>query len=297
MPNASNGSGTATEALGRMAESDPELAARLILHSLPAAAAPLPSGLKYRIELEGLGAWSVAPNGGGPATVTEIAAGGELNGDAFVISTDAPTLARLASGRSPVGPLLRGKLKLRGKRRKALALRRMDTEAGPRELAKLGAPIDPDLIYRALAYAIDPEWTRGHSFKAGFEIVGEGGGRWHVAVDDGKVTSGAGFGDGEPDGVARVSIDTWLKLLSGELTPPAAMQQNLTEIDGDVYAITVLGRWIDRADGRDGPELEREARQRADPGRARRRLGLDEQRQRLPPRPATPPPRRSRAAG
>ena len=49
-----------------MAESEPELAARLILHSLPAAAASLPPGLSYRLELEGLGAWTVTRSATGP---------------------------------------------------------------------------------------------------------------------------------------------------------------------------------------------------------------------------------------
>ena len=262
MANAAVDRGTATDALRRMAEADPELAARLVLHSLPAAAANLPEGLSYRLEVDGLGAWRVAANGG-PAEVSEVPHGErELNGDAFAISTDSETLARLAAGRSPLGALIRRRLRLRGKRRKALALRRLSTNAGPRELARLGAPVDPDLLYRSLGYAIDPEWTRGHRFTVGYEIVGEGGGRWHVRVADGEVSAGRGFGDGEPDGIARLAIDTWLKLLRGEISPAAATQANLTEIDGDVYAVTLVGRWIDRADGRDGPELEREVRQR-----------------------------------
>ena len=68
--------GTAAQALRRMADSEPELAARLILHSMPAAAATLPQGLSYRLELEGMGAWTVKPNGG-HAEVTEVPTGGE----------------------------------------------------------------------------------------------------------------------------------------------------------------------------------------------------------------------------
>jgi len=73
---------------------------RLVLHSMPAAAATLPAGLSYRLELEGLGAWAVRPNGG-HAEVTEVPMGGDLNGDAFAISTDPATLAQLASGPQP----------------------------------------------------------------------------------------------------------------------------------------------------------------------------------------------------
>ena len=142
--------GTAAQALRRMAESEPELAARLIVHSLPAAAASLPPGLSYRLELEGLGSWTVNPLGD-RAEVTEVAGDGDLNGEAFSISTDPATLAQVAAGRSPVGALARGRIKLRGRRRKALALRRLAPDAGPRDLARLGVPVDPDLVFRSLA--------------------------------------------------------------------------------------------------------------------------------------------------
>ena len=45
---------------GGWPKAEPELAARLILQSLPAAAATLPAGLSYRLELEDLGAWRVS---------------------------------------------------------------------------------------------------------------------------------------------------------------------------------------------------------------------------------------------
>src|SRR5262249_2269505 len=163
---------------------DPELAARLIVQSLPVAAATLPDGMSYRLELDGLGAWTVSSLGG-RAKVSEVLAGADLNGETFAISTDAKTLARVASGRNPVpprrvasgrnpvAPLVTGRLRLRGRRRKALALRRLDPDAGPRELARLGHPVDPDLIFRSLEYAIEPEWTRGHRFTVSYELVGE----------------------------------------------------------------------------------------------------------------------------
>jgi ribonucleoside-diphosphate reductase beta chain len=252
--------GTATQALRRMANSDPELAARLILHAMPAAAATLPPGLSYRLELDGLGAWTVKP-AGDRAEVTEVPTGGDLNGEAFAISTDPATLARLAAGRSPIGALARGRLRLRGRRRKALALRRLSTDAGPRDLARLGLPVDPDLVFRSLAYAIEPEWTVGHSFTVAYELVGERGGVWRVEVDDGSVRVERGLGE-DPDAIVRIRYSDWLRLLSGEVTPSDAMRLGLTEVDGRIPPVTRLGRWIDRAEGVDGLELEREVRQR-----------------------------------
>ncbi|HEX3294805.1 MAG TPA: SCP2 sterol-binding domain-containing protein [Solirubrobacterales bacterium] len=256
-----NGSdGSAQRALRRMAESDPELAARLIIQSLPAAAAKLPDGMSYRLELDGIGTWTVSSLGG-RAKVAEVLAGADLNGETFAISTDAETLARVASGRNPVGPLMNGRLKLRGRRRKALALRKLDPDAGPRELARLGHPVDADLVFRSLPYAIESEWTRGHSFTVAYELVGEGGGTWRVEVDDGSVRVERGLGE-DPDAIVRIRYSDWLALLSGELTPPDAMRLGKTEVEGSIPPVTLLGRWIDRAEGIDGPELEREERQR-----------------------------------
>jgi ribonucleoside-diphosphate reductase beta chain len=260
--NAQGTNGTTAAALRRMEQADPELAARLIVHSLPAAAAELPDGLSYRIEIDDLGAWRVSANGDA-AEVTPIDPGAELDGDAFALATDARSLAEVASGRSALRALVGRRLRIRGKRRKALALRRLSTDAGPRDLARIGAPIDPDLLYRSLPYAIESEWTKGHNFRIAYELLGDNGGRWHLDVRDGVLSGGRGFGDGEPDSLVRLEVSTWLALLRDDISPSEAMRQGLTEVEGDVHAITVMGRWIDRADGRDAPELEREADQRA----------------------------------
>jgi ribonucleoside-diphosphate reductase beta chain len=256
--------GTMERALRRMADDEPELAARMVVQSLPAAAAPLPAGLCWRLEVEGVGAWSVTGNGnGGAASVVEANGAGDED---FAIETDARGLARLAAGRSPLGLMLRRRLKLRGRRRKALALRAMDSEAGIRELAALGVEIDADLLYRSLAYAIEPAWTVGHRFAVAYELLGEGGGRWVIEVDDGKVRCRSGEENGSaatPDATVRLSVATWRRLLTGELPPTEAMMTGLTRADGALYPVTLLGRWIDRAAGEDGPELEREVRQRA----------------------------------
>ena len=259
--NGQGSNGTASQALRRMAEADPELAARLVVQSLPAAAATLPAGLAYRIELKELGAWRVRSLGD-RAEVTEVPRGAELDGDDFAISTDAATLARIASGGSPLGAIARGRMRLQGRRRKALALRRLSKNAGPRDLAKLGLPVDPDLLFRSLAYAIDPEWARGHRFAVAYQLVGDGGGTWHVDVDNGRVRVRRGMGE-EPDAIVRIRYSDWMRMLAGEVTPSEAMRLGLTEIEGQIPPVTQLGRWIDRAEGVDDPELAREERQRA----------------------------------
>jgi ribonucleoside-diphosphate reductase beta chain len=267
--NLSNGTGGDSSngnmdaALRRMSASDPELAARLIIQSLPAAAAAMPSNLSWRLSIEGLGDWTVSGSADGEPATVEASNGAA--GEDFAVETDARGLTRLAAGSNPLAMMLRRRLRLRGKRRKALALRHLDADAGPRKMAALGVPVDLDLIYRSLPYAIDPEWTRGHRFAIAFEVLGEGGGRWVVEVNDGQVTvqPGSENGAAAPDATVRLSIDTWMRLLRGELSPTTAMQSGLTRAEGSLHPVTLLGRWADRAEGIDGPELEREERQRA----------------------------------
>ena len=156
-----------------------------------------------------------------------------------------------------------------------LPLRRLFAPGGAQELAKRGGRIDPDLAFRALEHLIEPAWTRGERFAVSYELTGEEGGAWTVVVDDGSVhvrsdSEGLAAEDASKDGdgangrraSVALSTETWTKLASGELSPTAAMQSGLTEVEGDLPAVTLLGRWIDRANGLDAPELEREHRQR-----------------------------------
>src|SRR5436309_9782059 len=107
-------------ALQRMAREDPELAARLVLQTLPAAAGRLRGPLSYVLDVERVGAYrvSVGENGGG-AQVVPVEGGSNGRVD-FTLSTDAPGLAEMAAGRSALRLVLAGRLKVRGSRLKAM---------------------------------------------------------------------------------------------------------------------------------------------------------------------------------
>src|SRR3954451_22739652 len=122
-PDASDG--TMEIAMRRMAKADPDLAARLIVHSLPAAAATLPPELSWRLCVDGLGEWSVSGSDYGAATVEPTS--GE-NGEDFTLRTDSAGLAQLAAGGNPLAMMLRRRLRLSGRRRKAMALRHLDPD-------------------------------------------------------------------------------------------------------------------------------------------------------------------------
>jgi ribonucleoside-diphosphate reductase beta chain len=248
-------------ALQRIAADDPELAARLILMTLPAAAARIPGTLAYTLDIEGLGSYRVAVSGG-RARVDDAA---RLDGDVdFRLATDPRTLVELVTGvAGPLGLMLRGRLGIRGKRRRALRLRAMGgADVGLDEVVANGGRLDPDVMYRALPYLIEPEWTKGHEFTLRYDVGGAG--TWYVQVRDGErlaVTTQAPDG-AEPVATVRLDDDTYQRMATGQLTPTEAMQRRLTQIDGQIPPVTLLGRWIDRAQGNDDAELEREERQR-----------------------------------
>jgi ribonucleoside-diphosphate reductase beta chain len=245
-----------------MAREDPELAARLVLQTLPAAASRIPAPLRYQLAVDEIGTWLVTVEHDG-ARVEPV--GAEANGDLdFTLSTDAAGLAALAAGASPMRMLIGGRMRIRGKRRRAMKLRAMSSGADPTlaEALAAGAPLDVDAVYRSLGYLIDPEWTRGHSFTVAYELEGEGGGKWFVHVNDGERVRVTTEPNGDVAATTHVSVDTFRGLVTGEITPAQSMREQRAEIDGDIYPTVLVGRWIERAQGRDDAELEREKRQR-----------------------------------
>jgi ribonucleoside-diphosphate reductase beta chain len=264
---AGNGNGMQRSLL-RMAEREPELAGRMLVTALPAAAAPLRGKLDYRLELEGLGTYHVSIDDGVASVVEEGAVGANgANGDVdFTLQTDPETLARLAAGRSPLRLMLGGRMRIRGKRRRALRLRKMAGDLTMRDITRAGVDPDPDLLYRALPYAFDPAWTVGHRFAIEYVIEADetgSGGRWFVSVFEGNVATTTAPPEGGVDSVLHMSHETWLRLVRGDLLPNESLQQGLVRVEGKMYPVTIVGRWIERSEGRDDGELERERRQSA----------------------------------
>ena len=246
-------------ALNRIAKEDPGLAARLILMTLPGAASRIPGTLTYVLDVDGVGAHRVSVSGG-RARVDPVADGDGDDAD-FRLHADPRTIADLVTGaRGPLGLMMRGRLRIRGKRRKALKLRRMSVgELSMADVVEAGGTLDPDVLYRSLPYMVEPEWTRGHEFTVRYVVTGVG--TWYVTVRDGQPLE-VTREEREAVGTAIVSFDTYQRMASGQLSPSMAMQNQLTTIEGEIHPVTVLGRWIARAQGSDDAELKREAKQR-----------------------------------
>jgi ribonucleoside-diphosphate reductase beta chain len=246
-------------ALDRMAKEDPELAARLVLMTMPGAASKIGGTMSYVLDVKELGAHRVSISGG-RARVDRVESTGDEDVD-FSLQADARTLVDLATGaHGPLGLMMRGKLRVRGKRRKAMKLRRMSSgELSMADVVEAGGTLDPDVLYRSLPYLVDADWTKGHSFTVRYVVTGAGS--WYVTARDGQpleVTTD----EREAVGTATVSLDSYQRMASGQVSPAVAMQNQLTKVDGVIHPVTLLGRWIARAQGADDAEMKREAKQR-----------------------------------
>jgi ribonucleoside-diphosphate reductase beta chain len=238
--------------IGRIAREDPSLAARLIVMTMPAAVARLP--VSCDLVVSDLGSWRIKDGRMEPLN-------GQSDDVDFRLTTDAAGLASLAAGDSPLKLMLTGRVRIRGSRRQAAKLRAL-ADAGELTIAdalRAGAELDADAIFRALPYVIDPDWTRGHAFVVGYHL--DPGGSWYVHVADGglSVTTGA---PEHVDSDVSVSADVYRRMAAGDLSPNVAMRDHLVVVRGKLHPVTLLGRWIDRSQGRDDQELRREERQR-----------------------------------
>src|SRR4051812_42929698 len=255
----------AQEAFRQMAQSDPDLAAKLVLMSLPVTARRIHGELTYDLTVEGWGTYRVSKHNG-HASVDEQPERSDVDrpdpGVDFTMVMDARTLAQMAAGASPARLMIDGRLRIRGKRRRALKLRAMaEGELDLAEVLRSGAEIDPDLLYRSLESLIDPAWTKGHKFTVVYELEGRS---WQVEIRDGnRPTVASGRPSGKPEATVKLSMETFNSLLNGKITPTEAMQKDLTSVEGQIYPVTLLGRWMERAQGRDEKEMARENEQRA----------------------------------
>jgi hypothetical protein len=185
--------------VARIAGDDPELGAALVMDLLPVLDLPIGG----RLSVAGAGAW-----GSG----------------SYEASTDARGLAELIAGRSPMQMMLRGRLRVRGSRRKIGGLAALTSIVGANVRTA---------DYRVLPWVVDPAVTRGYHFTVGYD---DGDDIWFVGVRDGR----------------PLTVTT-----SPPEDGPDAMVRG-TDIVGELHPASLLERWIRH----DEAELRRAEAQR-----------------------------------
>jgi hypothetical protein len=204
--------------------------------------------LEYDLTIRDSGTYAISV-GHDAAAARSIGAPRPRSEATFHATADIVTIAELLAGVEKRMGRWIGSVKVHGRRsaaehlRAALARADLDLAAA----ARAGADLDPDLVFRAFAYAIHPSWTKGHAFTVAQELAGPRPMRWHVSVRDGKPVAVERRAPAQPpDAVVSMSREAFSHLLRGEPAPSGERPA----IRGDRAAVALLKGWTDRAQGR-----------------------------------------------
>ena len=142
-----------------------------------------------------------------------------------------------------------GAIKVQGRKRGAETVRDTltSTKLDLTTAARGGADLDPALVFRLFAYAIQPSWTKGHRFTIAQELLDPQPLRWHVHVRDGAPVEVVRRTPATPpDAVVTMSRAAFRHLLRNEPAPAGERPS----IKGDRDAVATLRAWTERAQGR-----------------------------------------------
>ncbi len=245
-------------AIRRVAERrDPRLAAELVLELLPAQALSVKKPVRYLAKIAELGAYEVSLTGG-RGSVRDLAGVGLIDAHTFLLEGPAAAFAEVAAGgsrisawRPPAG------LRIRGGRRRARPL--LGSRRAPLALSDLeraGVTVWPGLLLLALAEAIDPASTAGHSFTVAFAIEAQQSAVLQVQALQGRplaVTRGAAdeqaqgalsVTPGPAQSTLHLSERAFTRLLTAE-----DLDGETVMLEGEPGPLETLLSWTDRVQG------------------------------------------------
>jgi hypothetical protein len=228
----------------KLAHDDPRAAGRLIAALLPAQAAALANPLDYDLTIKEVGTFAVTI--AGTWTHVKQLESARPRGDAdFHLRADALTLAELLAGVDRRVGRLFGAARFSGSRRRLNVLRALPaTRLTLAEASRAGAALEPELVYRALAYAVHPSWSKGERFTIAQQIEGDPPQTWYLTARDGAGVSVSGKAPaGQPDATVSMTREAFDRLLRGEPVPRGA----LPHIRGDRTKVALMKAWTDRA--------------------------------------------------
>jgi hypothetical protein len=230
-------------ALVKLAHDDPALAGRVLAALLPAQGLAMQGPLSYDLSIGGTGTFSVSVTSG--RTFVRPIDQPRSRGEAEFHLRAAPlVLAEMLAGVDHRIGRFFGDARIRGRKRRAKALKTLPAcTITLVEAARAGAQLEPELVYRTLAYAIHPSWTRGHRFTIAQALHGDSPETWYLTADDGAGMSVAPTPRGRtPDATVSMSRAVFDRLVRGE--PINAGERPV--VRGDREAVAHMTAWTRR---------------------------------------------------
>jgi hypothetical protein len=234
-------------ALVKLAHDDPATAAALLVALLPGQGAAIEGPLGYDLTIREAGTFAVSI-AGGRASVEQIELPRPRGVSEFHLTADAVVLCELLAGvEHRIGRFF-GPVRVRGRKRRMKELRALAASTPTvAEAARAGARLDPGLVYRLLAYAIHPTWSRGHAFTIAQEITGAPPETWYLTARDGAGVTVSGVAPAEPpDATVTMSRQVFDTLLRDEPVPSGRRPV----VRGDHSAVAAMHAWTQRVQDR-----------------------------------------------
>jgi hypothetical protein len=231
-------------AIVKLAHDDPNLAGRLLAALLPAQGAAIEGPLGYDITIAGTGTYGVGI-AAGRATAEPLNLPRGRHAADFHLTADPLILAELLAGVDHRIGRFFGPVRVRGRKRRVKALRALQTTTiSLTDAARAGANLDPEVVYRAFAYAVHPSWTRGHAFTIAQTIEDEPPETWYLTAGDGAgLTVSKNPPATPPAATVEMSREVFRKLLRGEPVPHGQRPC----VRGDGMAVALMHEWTQRA--------------------------------------------------
>jgi putative sterol carrier protein len=93
-----------------------------------------------------------------------------------------------------------------------------------------------------MAKYFNPEAAEGLAAVIQFEFTGPEPGCWHFIIDDGSCRLQEGPAQSPASVNVKISSETWLKIMSGELNGPEAFLNGQASATGDFTLLLRLGK-------------------------------------------------------
>jgi len=240
------GDGRLRRALVGLAREDAVAAGALLVGLLPAQGAVLHGTLTYDLTVRGVGTFAVFVEDGS-ARVVRLSRRRPRGQAPFHLSAEPLALAELLAGERRKVGRFRRKAKVSGRRKRAQELTALrDARLSLADAVEAGARLEPALVFQALPFVVEPEWTCGHRFTVAQQIVELAPREWHVAVHDGRPLRVVERSAGAPaDATVTMTRAAFDRLLRDER--PALADRPV--VRGDREAVAALKRWTDLARG------------------------------------------------
>ena len=194
----------------------------------------------YECKGDGGGKWKVHIKNG---TIQVEEVSGELTGCKMSVhAADAETFIGVTLGKiAAIEALTSGKLRVVGDPRVLMTL--LPKVFVPYKAPEKKSAVTAKDIIATIEERFRPDKAAGVEMKIGYDLTGEGGGRWTIAIQDGKCAVKEGLAK-DLTVTMTMPAETYVGMMLGTISGETAFTSGQVKIDGDMMAAASTSRFF-----------------------------------------------------